>query len=167
MEFNVFSQLALAAHHFLFLKKLVKFTKGHMNQQSNSFFFSGAGLIFVVDSNDRERCNEAREELTRMLNEDELREAVLLVFANKQVSRRLLSFRLHSVTKFPPVFHLLYTICPPNLYWLLLAGPSKCDECCRNHRQVGASSTAQQKLVHPGNMCHVWRWPLRRTGLVV
>ncbi|EMP27486.1 ADP-ribosylation factor 2 [Chelonia mydas] len=42
------------------------------------------GLIFVVDSNDRERVNEAREELTRMLAEDELRDAVLLVFVNKQ-----------------------------------------------------------------------------------
>uniref|UniRef100_A0A286XZH0 Uncharacterized protein n=1 Tax=Cavia porcellus TaxID=10141 RepID=A0A286XZH0_CAVPO len=41
-------------------------------------------LIFVVDSNDRERVNEAREELTRMLAEDELRDAVLLVFVNKQ-----------------------------------------------------------------------------------
>ena len=43
------------------------------------------GLIFVVDSNDRERVGEAREELNRMLNEDELRDATLLVFANKQV----------------------------------------------------------------------------------
>lgn len=45
------------------------------------------GLIFVVDSNDRERVNEAREELMRMLAEDELRDAVLLVFANKQVRK--------------------------------------------------------------------------------
>ena len=44
-----------------------------------------SGLIFVVDSNDRERIGEAKEELTRMINEDELRDAVLLVFANKQV----------------------------------------------------------------------------------
>lgn len=43
------------------------------------------GLIFVVDSNDRERATEAKEELARMLGEDELREAILLVFANKQV----------------------------------------------------------------------------------
>lgn len=50
-----------------------------------SFFLWLSGLIFVVDSNDRERVNEAREELTRMLAEDELRDAVLLVFANKQV----------------------------------------------------------------------------------
>lgn len=59
-----------------------------MDQYSNSLFcnFLRAGLIFVVDSNDRERCNEAREELLRMLNEDELRDAILLVFANKQVS---------------------------------------------------------------------------------
>jgi len=48
------------------------------------YFQNTQGLIFVVDSNDRERINEAREELTRMLNEDELRDAVVLVFANKQ-----------------------------------------------------------------------------------
>lgn len=45
-----------------------------------------SGLIFVVDSNDRERIGEAREELMRMLNEDELKDASVLVFANKQVS---------------------------------------------------------------------------------
>ena len=39
----------------------------------------------MIDSNDRERVGEAREELMRMLNEDELRDAILLVFANKQV----------------------------------------------------------------------------------
>lgn len=38
----------------------------------------------MVDSNDRDRIEEAREELRRMLNEDELRDAALLVFANKQ-----------------------------------------------------------------------------------
>ncbi|XP_067669709.1 ADP-ribosylation factor 2 [Haliotis asinina] len=48
------------------------------------YYQNTQGLIFVVDSNDRERISEAREELTRMLNEDELREAILLVFSNKQ-----------------------------------------------------------------------------------
>ena len=43
-----------------------------------------SGLIFVVDSNDRDRIGEAREELMRMLSEDELRDAALLIFANKQ-----------------------------------------------------------------------------------
>jgi len=42
------------------------------------------GLIFVVDSNDRDRAEDAREELMKMLNEDEMRDAVLLIFANKQ-----------------------------------------------------------------------------------
>ncbi len=32
----------------------------------------------------RERVSEARDELQRMLNEDELRDAVLLVVCNKQ-----------------------------------------------------------------------------------
>eukprot|EP00448_Togula_jolla_P031221 CAMPEP_0170622316 /NCGR_PEP_ID=MMETSP0224-20130122/29064_1 /TAXON_ID=285029 /ORGANISM="Togula jolla, Strain CCCM 725" /LENGTH=172 /DNA_ID=CAMNT_0010948623 /DNA_START=80 /DNA_END=595 /DNA_ORIENTATION=- len=42
------------------------------------------GLIFVVDSNDRDRIEDARDEIMKMLNEDEMRDAVLLVFANKQ-----------------------------------------------------------------------------------
>ena len=66
------------------------------------------GLIFVVDSNDRERVGEAREELQRMLSEDELREAILLIFANKQV-------RLHLVLNDRFFFHL---------------GSAECDECC-------------------------------------
>jgi len=48
------------------------------------YFQNTQGLIFVVDSNDRERINEAHEELNKMLNEDELREAAVLIFANKQ-----------------------------------------------------------------------------------
>jgi hypothetical protein len=37
----------------------------------------------VVDSSDKERVNIAKEELTRMLGEEVLKDAVLLVFANK------------------------------------------------------------------------------------
>jgi len=48
------------------------------------YFQNTQGLIFVVDSNDRERISEAAEELNKMLNEDELRDAAVLVFANKQ-----------------------------------------------------------------------------------
>lgn len=48
------------------------------------YFRNTEGIIFVVDSNDRSRISEAREVLQRMLNEDEIRNAVLLVFANKQ-----------------------------------------------------------------------------------
>merc|ERR1712195_207569 len=48
------------------------------------YYTNTEGIIFVVDSNDRDRVDEARDELNRMLSEDELRDAVLLVFANKQ-----------------------------------------------------------------------------------
>jgi len=42
------------------------------------------GLIFVVDSSDRNRINLAKQELHKMLEEEDLRDSVLLVFANKQ-----------------------------------------------------------------------------------
>ncbi|XP_067685220.1 ADP-ribosylation factor 4-like [Haliotis asinina] len=48
------------------------------------YFQNTQGLIFVVDSNDSERLTEAKDELIKMLQEDELRESVVLVFANKQ-----------------------------------------------------------------------------------
>jgi len=49
------------------------------------YFQNSQGVIFVCDSNDRDRIEEAREELHRMLNEPELAAASLLVLANKQV----------------------------------------------------------------------------------
>jgi len=55
------------------------------------YYQNTQGIIFVVDSNDKERIDEsaghehsAKEELHHMLAEDELRDAVLLVLANKQ-----------------------------------------------------------------------------------
>merc|ERR1712223_1556584 len=55
------------------------------------YYQNTQGITFVVDSNDRERIddslgadNSAKEELHRMLAEDELRDVNLLVFANKQ-----------------------------------------------------------------------------------
>ncbi|KAJ7252858.1 ADP-ribosylation factor family-domain-containing protein [Mycena rebaudengoi] len=50
----------------------------------NHYFQNTQAIIFVIDSNDRDRVPEAREELQRMLNEDELHDALFLVFANKQ-----------------------------------------------------------------------------------
>merc|ERR1719189_2703772 len=48
------------------------------------YYREAHGLIFVVDSTDRNRANDAREELMNMLNEDELCDVALLVLANKQ-----------------------------------------------------------------------------------
>eukprot|EP01006_Ploeotia_vitrea_P048879 TRINITY_DN67285_c5_g3_i2.p1 TRINITY_DN67285_c5_g3~~TRINITY_DN67285_c5_g3_i2.p1 ORF type:complete len:193 (+),score=7.09 TRINITY_DN67285_c5_g3_i2:100-678(+) len=41
-------------------------------------------IIFMVDSNDRDRISDNKYELDRLLSEDELRDTVLLVLANKQ-----------------------------------------------------------------------------------
>ncbi len=41
-------------------------------------------IIFVVDSADVERLAIAKQELSAMLEEEELKESILLVFANKQ-----------------------------------------------------------------------------------
>ena len=48
------------------------------------YYTNVQGLIFMVDSTDKARLDEAREELHKMLNEDEFKEIPLLVFANKQ-----------------------------------------------------------------------------------
>eukprot|EP00440_Ansanella_granifera_P005819 gb/GFBE01006312.1/.p1 GENE.gb/GFBE01006312.1/~~gb/GFBE01006312.1/.p1 ORF type:complete len:186 (+),score=52.99 gb/GFBE01006312.1/:1-558(+) len=42
------------------------------------------GVIFVVDSSDPERLEDAREELQAMLENRDLRDACLLIYANKQ-----------------------------------------------------------------------------------
>ena len=42
------------------------------------------GLIFVIDSSDRARIDEARQELHRIINDREMKDSLLLVFANKQ-----------------------------------------------------------------------------------
>lgn len=48
------------------------------------YYANTAAVIFVVDSTDIERLQTAADELAAMLNEDELKDAALLVFANKQ-----------------------------------------------------------------------------------
>lgn len=48
-------------------------------------YYSGTqGLIFVVDSSDRDRMAEAKVELHRIVNDREMANAIVLVFANKQ-----------------------------------------------------------------------------------
>lgn len=48
------------------------------------YYENTQGIIFVIDSSDHERIDLARDELHRLLNEDQLRNACLLVYANKQ-----------------------------------------------------------------------------------
>ena len=70
------------------------------------YYTNTQGLIFVVDSNDKDRIGEAHDELHRMLGEDELRDSLVLVFANKQVRACLELTRAPVQT--PP------SLCPPS-----------------------------------------------------
>ena len=48
-------------------------------------YYTGTqGLIFVVDCADRDRVDEARQELHRIINDREMKDAIILIFANKQ-----------------------------------------------------------------------------------
>jgi ADP-ribosylation factor protein 1 len=49
-----------------------------------NYYRNAKGVIFVVDSTDVDRMDVAKDELARMLGEDSLKDAVVLVFANKQ-----------------------------------------------------------------------------------
>ena len=70
--------------------KNIKFTVWDVGGQTKirllwrHYYANTQGLIFVVDSSDRDRIEIAKEELQGMLVEEELKDAVLLVFANKQ-----------------------------------------------------------------------------------
>ena len=68
-------------------------------------YYTGTqGLVFVIDSQDRDRIDEAKQELHRILQDREMKECLLLVFANKQdlpggecasrICRRLLNLSL-------------------------------------------------------------------------
>ena len=48
-------------------------------------FFAISAVIFVLDSSNKDRLQEAYNELAKLVQEKELKEASLLIFANKQV----------------------------------------------------------------------------------
>ena len=49
------------------------------------YYYQGVnGLVFVIDSNDTERVMLAADELQHLLSQDDLRNAAVLVLANKQ-----------------------------------------------------------------------------------
>lgn len=55
------------------------------------YFHGSRGIIFVVDSADRARVDEAREELWEIMTNDELKDVPVLVFGNKQDLPKALS----------------------------------------------------------------------------
>ncbi|XP_031561378.1 ADP-ribosylation factor 6-like [Actinia tenebrosa] len=47
-------------------------------------YYTGTqGLIFVVDSADHDRIDEAKDELHKIINDREMKDCIILVFANK------------------------------------------------------------------------------------
>lgn len=70
--------------------KLVNFTAWDVGGRDKiralwrHYYRNTNALVFVVDSNDGERIEEAKDQLHIMLCEDELKDVPLLVFANKQ-----------------------------------------------------------------------------------
>ena len=70
--------------------KNIKFTMWDVGGQNRirrlwRHYYEGTqGLIFVVDSNDRHRIEESALELEKLLKEDELANACVLVLVNKQ-----------------------------------------------------------------------------------
>ncbi|KAI0980231.1 hypothetical protein GJ496_009478 [Pomphorhynchus laevis] len=70
--------------------KNIKFTVWDVGGQTvirplwRYYYENVQGIIYVVDSNDRNRIPEAKDELMHLMNEDQLSNAPLLVFANKQ-----------------------------------------------------------------------------------
>ncbi|XP_072461184.1 E3 ubiquitin-protein ligase TRIM23 isoform X1 [Notamacropus eugenii] len=48
------------------------------------YYLNTQAVVFVIDSSHRDRINEAHSELAKLLTEKELRDALLLIFANKQ-----------------------------------------------------------------------------------
>ena len=48
------------------------------------YYADTAGIIFVVDSADQTAFGDSRDELARLLQEDSLKDAAVLIIANKQ-----------------------------------------------------------------------------------
>ncbi|KAK1123519.1 hypothetical protein K0M31_008223 [Melipona bicolor] len=49
------------------------------------YYHNTQAVIFVVDASDRSRFEEAQNELSKIVNERELKDALFLIYANKQV----------------------------------------------------------------------------------
>ena len=121
------------------------------------YYQNTQAIIFVVDCNDRDRLTEARDELHRMLCEDALRDAILLVLANKQVT-------------FPTTYFTEMLISPQSRLCatdilVSCAGPAKGNENFRDHRWTWSVLPPSAKLVYQGHLCLHRRGAVRGNGL--
>ena len=88
----IYYLLILMSHNIIYLQKYYhyQFQVWDLGGQTSirpywrCYYPNTDAIVFVVDSADVERMNVAKGELAAMLEEDELRDSILLVFANKQ-----------------------------------------------------------------------------------
>ncbi|KAJ3368234.1 Arf GTPase arl1 [Kappamyces sp. JEL0680] len=66
--------------------KNIKFQVWDLGGQTSirCYYANTDAVIYVIDSQDKDRISTSKEELMAMLDEEELKDAVLLVYANKQ-----------------------------------------------------------------------------------
>lgn len=62
------------------------FTERRIHTSNSWTRLCSQAVIYVVDSTDTERISTSREEFHAILEEEELKESLILVYANKQVS---------------------------------------------------------------------------------
>lgn len=202
--FNIFSTSHFIQSRFFFFfvlipQKFICFWQ--IRPLWRHYFQNTQGLIFVVDSNDRDRVVEARDELHRMLNEvptfwqkqgllmlewlfkiwvlkreykiyknqmqefefvdhffqDELREAVLLVFANKQDLPNAMNaaeitdkLGLHSLRQ---------------RHWYAFWAFSYCRCFANLYKHTLKLNFFLYLQVHPKHLCHFWRGTLWGIGM--
>merc|ERR1712194_169864 len=114
------------------------------------------GLIYVVDSNDRDRVEDAREELMKMLDEDEMRDAVLLVFANKQDLPNAMTAA--EATEKLGLHNLRH-----RQWYIQSASATTGDGLYEGlDRKVRSPQLASPTVVHPVCICNNRRWAVRR-----
>ena len=105
------------------------------------------GLIFVVDSVDRDRVEEANSELNKMMNEDEMRDAIVPACVNTLTSST--ATRLGKLMHLLPLPHFMhrYLAC-----WVVQGG----DSAVAIHHLMGPPLTVHQTVVGENGL-EVWR----------
>jgi small GTP-binding protein len=77
--------------------KNIQFTIWDIGGQSKirhlwkSYFHLANAVVFVLDSSDSKRINESTDELSQIVQEEELKDCVFLIFANKQDEKNVMS----------------------------------------------------------------------------
>ena len=117
------------------------------------YYENAQALIFVVDSADEERMEEAREELSKLMEEDDLNEAVLLVYANKQVRR------LPAHARATPTHAKQYLASRP---LLTLPPLTYFSSTCRRSFRVVPRCRVHHRTCRKPRACR--RWPTRWTS---